>query len=309
MRIAIIGPGAVGLLFAGYLHLGGAEVRLVDEDEDRADLLNGEGFRWEGPGGDLRFTLPVSVGMADPGSIDLVILCVKAYQTNLAAGQIADSGYRGPVLTLQNGAGNAEIIGHHCPDSAVIAGTTSEGASLVDPCHVRHAGRGETVFGPVRPGAPGTAFLHDLVSIMRGGGLDASIYDDPERLVWSKVIVNAAINPLTALLSVTNGRLLDIKPARELMAGLVREGFNVARRKGVSPTYGDPVARVEEVCRLTSGNYSSMCQDVRHGRRTEIDFINGAIVREGAILGLPCPLNETMLKLIRSLEFRNAGME
>jgi 2-dehydropantoate 2-reductase len=309
MRIAIIGPGALGLLFAGFLKRGGAGVVLVDEDGARADLLNREGVRWEGAAADFRFTVPAMVGFPDPGSIDLAVLCVKAYHTSRAAEQIGESGYRGPVLTLQNGLGNGELIARACPGAGVIVGATSEGALLEAPNHVRHAGSGDTVFGPLREGSPDGGFLDGLVDIMTKGGLRAALSENPEGIVWSKAVVNAGINPLTALLSVQNGRLLDIEPARAFMAGLVGEAYGVARRRGVAMLYEDPVARVEEVCRLTAPNYSSMCLDVKNRRKTEIDFINGAVVREGASLGMECPLNDAMLKLIRALELSRTAQE
>ncbi len=309
MRIAIMGPGALGLLFAGYLQRGGAGVVLIDEDGERADLFNREGVRWEGAAADFRFTVPAMVGFPDPGSIDLAVLCVKAYHTSRAAEQIGESGYRGPVLTLQNGLGNGEIIARACPGAGVIVGATSEGASLEAPNHVRHAGGGETVFGPLGEGNPGGEFLGELIGVMKKGGLRAALSDNPEGIVWSKAVVNAGINPLTAILSVRNGVLLDIEPARALMAGLVGEAYAVARRKGVAMLYNDPVARVEEVCRLTASNYSSMCLDVRNRRRTEIDFINGAVVRAGAALGMESPLNDVMLKLLRALELSRIERE
>ncbi|OHD63961.1 MAG: hypothetical protein A2176_15180 [Spirochaetes bacterium RBG_13_51_14] len=302
MNIAIIGPGAVGLLLAGYLNKTGANITLVDHLPDRADKLNADGIRWEGKDADFSFRVPVTMGMKEPDKKDLAIICVKAYSTDIATRELHQSGYRGPVLTLQNGVGNAEIIGRNCPVSPVIAGITSEGANLAADNHVRHAGRGKTSFGPVEQGRPGPGFLEELASIMRDAGLDVELSTDPQSLVWGKVLVNAGINALTAILSVQNGRLLEIDPARELMARLVREGQEVVRRKKISQVYDDPVARVAEVCRLTAANYSSMYMDMKHGRRTEIDYINGAIVREGASLGAPCPCNETVTGIIRSLE-------
>ncbi len=302
MNIAIIGPGAVGLLLAGYLQKSGAGVRLVDELADRAGLLNREGIRWEGIDTDFRFSVPVAMSLGDVSSTDLVILCVKAYHTEAASRQVRQAGYRGPVMTLQNGAGNMEIIGRNCPGSPVIAGITLEGANLATDNHVRHAGRGKTVFGPVVPGVPGSGFMKDLVSIMRKAGLDAELSADPQSLVWGKVLVNAGINALTAILKVRNGQLLEIDPARALMIDLVLEGRGVVERKGIALVDDDPAARVEEVCRLTAANYSSMYMDIQHGRRTEIDFINGAIVREGAVLGLPCPFNDSVTKIVHGLE-------
>jgi len=302
MNIAIIGPGAIGLLLAGYLNKTGADIILVDHLPDRAGLLNRDGVRWEGAGGDFHFKVPVTVGLKDPGRTDLAILCVKAYHTDAASRELNEAGYTGPVMTLQNGVGNVEIIGRNLSGSPLIAGVTSEGANLVDDRHVRHAGKGKTSFGPTERGRPGHEFLSELVSIMRSAGLDAELSDDPQSLIWSKLLVNAGINALTAICKVRNGRLLEMDPARSMMADLVLEGWEVVRRKKIKPVYEDPVARVEEVCRLTAENYSSMYMDMKKGRQTEIDFINGAIVREGTALGLACPRNDMATKMVRSLE-------
>ncbi|HPV43568.1 MAG TPA: 2-dehydropantoate 2-reductase [Spirochaetota bacterium] len=304
MNITIVGPGAVGLLLAGYLHRGGAAVTLADELAERADLLNREGIRWEGLDADFRFTVPVTLGLKDVAGTDLVILCVKAYHTETASRQIHDAGYSGPIMTLQNGVGNAEMIIDMCPGSPVIAGITSEGANLAADNHVRHAGKGKTIFGPVVPGMPDSGFMKELVTLMKKAGLDAELSADPQALVWGKVLVNAGINALTAILQVRNGQLLEIETARDLMKDLVLEACEVIARKGVALSEADPVARVEEVCRRTAANYSSMCMDIKHGRRTEIDFINGAIVREGRARGMACPYNDAVTKMVKGLEVK-----
>lgn len=309
MNIAIVGPGAIGLLLAGYLQKSNASVTLVDNLPERAALLNRKGVRWEGADEDFHFNVPVTVGLKDPGRTDLAILCVKAYHTDAAARELSEAGYTGPVMTLQNGVGNVEIIGRNLSQSPLIAGVTSEGANLVDDCHVRHAGKGKTLFGAIERGRPGREFLSELVSVMRSAGLDAELSDDPQSLIWSKLLVNAGINALTAICGVSNGRLLEMDPARSIMADLVLEGWEVLLRKKIKPVYEDPVARVEEVCRLTAANYSSMYMDMKEGRQTEIDFINGAIVREGAALGLPCPRNDMVTKIVRSLESLRTAAE
>lgn len=306
MNITIVGPGAVGLLLAGYLHRGGVAVTLADELAERADLLNREGIRWEGSDADFRFSVPVTLGLKEVSGIDLVILCVKAYHTEAASRQVHQAGYRGPIMTLQNGVGNAEAIMAGCPGSPVIAGITSEGANLAADNHVRHAGKGKTVFGPVVPGMPVSGFMNGLVALMRKAGLDAGLSVDPQSLVWGKVLVNAGINALTAILRVRNGQLLEIDTARALMKDLVLEAREVIARRGIVLADGDPVARVEEVCRHTAANYSSMYMDVQHGRRTEIDFINGAIVREGIALGLACPYNDAVTKMVKGLEVKKS---
>ncbi len=302
MRIAIVGPGAVGLLLAGYLSKTDAAVTLVDQFPERAALLNRDGIRWEGADEDFRYRVKANVGLEEPGRTDLVILCVKAYHTESASRGLAAAGYSGPVLTLQNGAGNAELIAANIPGSPVIAGVTSEGANLAAQNHVRHAGRGKTSFGPMVPGSVPDTFLDDLAALMRAAGLDAELSADPRSLVWSKVLINAGINPLTALLRVRNGALLESEAARGLMAGLVREGAAVMKRLSMTPAYGDPVAHAEEVCRLTGANYSSMYMDIKFGQPTEIDFINGAVEREGNAAGVPCPLNGAMTLLVHALE-------
>ncbi|OHD72373.1 MAG: hypothetical protein A2W19_13575 [Spirochaetes bacterium RBG_16_49_21] len=304
MNIAIVGPGAMGLLLAGYLQRTGVNLTLVDHLADRADLMNKKGIRWQGMNADFSFMVPVTVGLKYPENTDLVILCVKAYSTDDATRELHQAGYRGPVLTLQNGVGNVEIISRNLPGSSLIAGITSEGANLADVNHVRHAGRGKTAFGPITAGSPGRGFLEELAKLMGSAGLDVELSTEPESLVWGKVLVNAGINPLTAILQVRNGALLELEPARELMKELVLEGWEVLLRKELKAAYDDPVARVEEVCRLTAANYSSMHQDIKQGRRTEIDFINGAIVREGARLGVKCPVNDAIMKIVQALESR-----
>ena len=309
MNITIIGPGAIGLLLAGYLQKTDASVTLVDHLPERAALLNKEGVRWESADNDFHFKVPVTVGLKDPGGTDLAILCVKAYHTDAATRELYEAGYRGPVLTLQNGVGNVETISRNLPGSPLIAGITSEGANLADAGHVRHAGKGKTSFGPIEHGRPGHEFLDTLTSIMRSAGLDVEFSDDPQSLIWSKLLVNAGINALTATFMVRNGQLLEVDPARKLMADLVLEGWEVVRRKKIKPVYEDPVARVEEVCRRTAVNYSSMYMDMKEGRRTEIDFINGAIVREGAALGLSCPRNDMVTNIVRGLELLSGSVK
>jgi 2-dehydropantoate 2-reductase len=172
MNIAIVGPGAMGLLMAGYLRNTDARLVLVDNVHAHAEALNGKGIRWQGIDADVYFNVPVTIGLKNPDDTDLVILCVKAYHTDGASRDLARAGYRGPVLTLQNGIGNAEMLARNLPRSAVIAGATSEGATLVDDRHVRHAGRGKTAFGPVTPGNPGKGFMDSLAGLMRSAGLD-----------------------------------------------------------------------------------------------------------------------------------------
>lgn len=303
MKIAIIGPGAIGLLLAGYLHKGGADILLVDNRPERAKRLSDEGFIWSLDEEQVTIKAPAVIEIQPSHGIDLAVICVKAYDTEEAARRLAASGYRGAVLTLQNGAGNVETIAKFLPYAPLLAGVTSEGALLVNERQVRRAGKGITSFGPLESGRPDDEYIDRIASVMRKGGMDVEISSDPRSLVWGKVIINAAVNPLTALLDVPNGSLLEIPPARELMAGIVDEAWRVVRAMRCNPPFADPLARVEEVCRLTAENVSSMRADIIKRRRTEIDYINGAIVREGRARGIPCPVNETITQFVRALEF------
>ncbi|MBN1653863.1 MAG: 2-dehydropantoate 2-reductase [Deltaproteobacteria bacterium] len=305
MNIAIVGPGAIGLLLSGYLHRAGARLSVIDHDPERMEILE-KRIRWQGITGDFSFSVPVALGLQEPEKTDLVIICVKAYDTDSVARQLSAAGYRGAVMTLQNGVDNPEIIRRRLPDSPLIAGITSEGAYLAAVDHVRHAGKGKTAFGRVGADEPKDGFLNEILALFRAAGLDAELSSEPIALIWSKALLNAGINALTAILGVRNGELLRIEPARALMARLVIECWQVLKAKGIAPVYEDPVSRVEEVCRMTAENYSSMYMDIKNRRRTEIDFINAAIVREADRLEIACPYNQAITQLIKALEQKGA---
>jgi 2-dehydropantoate 2-reductase len=288
-------------LLAGYLHRCGTKLTLVHHRPERIEILK-RGIQWEGIETSFTFSAPVVLGLAEPHQIDLVVICVKAYDTDGVARELSAAGFSGAVMTLQNGVDNAEIIRKHLPDSPVFAGVTSQGAHLIDLNHVRHAGKGKTVFGRVDSNRPDDGFETKILNLFRAAQLDAEIVSDPVAAIWGKALLNAGINGLTAILGVRNGLLLEIEPARELMARLVTEAWEVLKAKEMSQKVADPVSRIEEVCRMTADNYSSMYMDVKQHRRTEIDFINGAIVREAKKFNIPCPNNEAITKIVRALE-------
>ena len=171
------------------------------------------------------------------------------------------------------------------------------------PGKIRHAGKGPTHMAM----ADGDkSKLAPLSAALSAAGFEVSVDDDVAGMVWGKLIVNVGINALTALLGVTNGRLLEFEETKSLMADLVREALAVAAARGVKLGDPDPLANVYAVAAKTGANTSSMLQDVQKKRKTEIDFINGAIVREAAALGLQVPVNASMTKLVRALELAYA---
>ena len=305
MNIAVIGPGSIGLLFSGFLIQNDVDITLIDHRKERAEMLNKKGITWQGLDSEKHLKIPVSHGISETDDFDLIILCVKAYQTEIVAKELEKIKYNGIILTLQNGLGNVEILQKYLPDAQILAGITSEGANMVEDGHVRHAGKGKTFIGAVEKGKPDTKFLEKFLGYLKNSGLDADMVPDVESLIWSKLLINVGLNALTAILKVQNGQLLEISYARKLMAKLIEEGVKCVREKGLELPYSDPVDRVEEVCRLTATNFSSMYQDVKFGRRTEIDFINGAIVDAGREMDIDCPFNESVTSLVKSLEIVN----
>ena len=299
MNFLVVGPGAMGCLFAGHLKKAGHQVVILDYKEERANHINGNGISLEGVGGD--FNVQVSAVTEKPSlKIHVALVCVKAYQTDEVAQTL--SSWLDPdvmVLTLQNGLGNFETLKKKLGDKRVLGGVTAEGATVLGPGHVRHAGRGPTIIGPAGPDDGPAA---NIVSAFSDAGFDIRAVDEVDDLIWGKLIVNVGINALAAITKLKNGRLPDIDATRQVMKEAVLEAVKVADVKGIKLPFPDPIERVLEVCRGTADNIASMLQDVLAQRATEIRFINGAIVSEGRSLGIPTPVNFTLSCLVEALQ-------
>jgi len=211
-RIVALGPGAMGCLFAALLKKGGQDVVLLDHHPDRAAQINRQGIILERSGRQETVAVPATADPAAAGPARLVIVCVKAYDTAAAALTAAVAGPDAEVLSLQNGLGNVEALVAAFGSERVLGGTTAQGANLAGPGHVRHAGVGETVIG--EPGG-GTARARRVAEIFDACGIPTRVTDDLEAVIWSKVVINAAINALTALLKVKNGALAALVRAME----------------------------------------------------------------------------------------------
>jgi 2-dehydropantoate 2-reductase len=164
---------------------------------------------------------------------------------------------------------------------------------------VRHAGQGPTHL-ETRPDVASRA--EQVADLFRQAGIETHLSPDLDSLIWGKLVVNVGINALTGILRVPNGLLREIEPALSLMDAAVREAVQVARAKGIALPYDDPIHKVHEVCTATAANRSSMLQDVLRGSSTEIDVINGAIVREASALGLQAPVNQMLTQFIKAIE-------
>ena len=299
MNFLVVGPGAMGCLFAACLKKAGNHVTLLDYRPKRVDLINQHGVRIEGITGEYEVQVPAITGKS-PEIPDVVLICVKANQTRKAAEELADwLGSEVPVLTLQNGLGNLEILEEIFGKDQVLGGVTAEGATLLGPGHIRHAGQGDTIIGPEGlPDGP----VWEIVSSFKDAGFSIRSTENVKDLIWGKLIVNVGINALTAITRLKNGRLPDIEGTSLIMEKAIREAVAVAHAKGIDLPYPDPFKRVVEVCRATAGNIASMLQDVLKQRITEVAFINGAIVREGKELDIPTPVNHTLTCLVQAIE-------
>jgi 2-dehydropantoate 2-reductase len=295
-NILIVGTGALGTLFAARLAATGANVTLLGTWKHAIEAFNSEGAHLLQPDGSgIQFPVRATDDPSECRDADLAIVLVKAWQTERVACQLEKClPEHGFAVTLQNGLGNREILSARLGAGRVALGVTTTGATLLGPGLARTGGEG-LVSLEAHPRS------RELRGLLRCAGFRVEIVPDANVLVWSKLVVNTAINPLTALLRVPNGALLERPGARRLMAALARETAAVADALGVSLPFTDPVLMVEDVARHTAANRSSMFQDVKRGALTEIDAICGAVVRAGEECGVSVPVNWTMWHLISAL--------
>jgi 2-dehydropantoate 2-reductase len=301
MKIVIVGPGAMGCLLANFLSKSKEEIWFLDNNKERAAKIHQNGISIEGISGYWQSPVKATVDIKEIGQADLIIICVKSYDTKEAVTQAKSLlAENTRVLTLQNGIGNIEIINEIVGSERVIGGATNLGATLLEVGKVRHAGVGETVIGRIDGKIP--VEMRSIREIFNKVGLETRISRDIKGLLWSKLIINVGINALTAITRLNNGRLIEFEGTRRILREAVTEAIRVAKRKRIKLIYDDPLAKVEAVCEATATNVSSMLQDVLKKKRTEIGFINGVIVRQGQELGIPVPINSLLVDLVKTIE-------
>ena len=301
MKIVIVGPGAMGCLFAAFLSKSKEEIWLLDKNKERSNSIGQNGISIEGISGNWQAKVKVTADSKEIGEADLIIICVKSYDTKEAIMHARSlAGDNTGVLTLQNGIGNIEIISEVVGADKVMGGVTNLGATLLDIGKVRHAGKGETVIGRIDGKIP--VEMRAIREILNKVGLETRISRDIKSLLWSKLIISVGINALTAITRLNNGRLIEFEWTHRILREAVTEATRIAKRKRIKLIYDDPLAKVEAVCEATATNVSSMLQDVLRKKRTEIDFINGVIVRQGQGLGIPVPVNSILVDLVKTIE-------
>ena len=294
--VLILGTGAMASLFAAYLAASGAKVRMLGTWLESIEALNKDGVRLIGMDG-LEHSYPVE---ATDDPLDCVgsrfaIVLVKSIQTKRVAQQLSVClAEDGLALTLQNGLGNDATLAEVLGTERIASGVTTLGATLIEPGLVRYGGKGVISLGNKER-------LQSLADLLIKAGFEVEIVKNTDSLVWGKLVINASINPLTALLKVPNGDLVENPSARTLMGLTANETAMVSLAKGIKLPYPDPAAMVESVAQKTASNQSSMLKDVIRNRPTEIDAINGAVVRVGEAVNVPVDINRTLWLLVKAL--------
>ena len=293
--ILIAGTGALATLFAARLSAVGHPVTMLGSWKNGLSALGKNGARLVSADG-LEHAYPVEAtnNPADCQGARFALVLVKSWQTERVAGHLANClAEDGLALTLQNGMGNRELLAETLGLPRVALGVTTTGATLLGPGLARAGGEG-VISVEAHPR------LRPLETALTEAGFKVQVVDDAEALVWGKLVINAAINPLTALLRVPNGELLQRPAAHKMMGVLAQEAAAVATAQGIHLPFEDAVRAAEEVARKTASNHSSMFQDVRRGAPTEIDAICGAITITGEMLGVSTPVNRVCWHLTRA---------
>lgn len=297
MNITIIGSGAMACLFAARLAKV-TPVSLLGTWPVGLAAIQREGIWVNSITGNSNVRVPVSNNPKRLPQSDIALILVKSYQTERAAQQAAQVLLpTGLAVTLQNGIGNLEALQVVLGAGRVAQGVTLQGASLLEPGMVRAAGGGATYLSGT---AEQAAVLQALAGFFQQAGFDTELVPDLAQMQWRKLVANCAINPLTALLRVHNGELLTRPSIVPIFAAAAQEVATVADTLGV-PLAFDPIAYAQQVAEQTASNLSSMLQDVLRGGPTEIDVLNGAVVRAARPFGIPTPVNTLLTQLISAL--------
>jgi 2-dehydropantoate 2-reductase len=314
MKVVIIGPGALGCLLASTLSLRSKtatplDIWILDHNPERVRQLAENGLTLEEDGREFHCRISATVDPGEIGQADVIFLCVKSLDVadGLRAAKIIAGGDT-LLITLQNGIGHLEILQAHKEPPMIAPGVTAQGANLVDTGHVRHAGNGITRLGLLHNSTGRQAvLLQEACNLLNSASLETTIVENIIDFVWAKLLVNVGINGLTAIHNCPNGALLESVATRKQLSDAVREAEIVARARSIQ-ILADPVAVTLEVCKQTGANISSMLQDVRSGRPTEIDSINGAIVKAAKELHIPVPVNEELVSRVKEIE-KNYSIE
>jgi 2-dehydropantoate 2-reductase len=299
VRVCIVGTGAIGSLFAAHLaQVEDVEVWAYDVVEPHVVAINRDGLRLTGHA-DLVGKVRATTDAAEIPRCEFGIVATKSLYTRSAIESTAHLFEDGAVASVQNGVGNEEEIAEHVP--RVIRGTTFPAGHVVEPGVVNMDTGGDTWLGPFEPKPASMEEVTALAQAITAGGMNTKALADARGAQWTKLIFNAATNPVGALTRLTHGRVCELPGTRKLVSELVAEGVAVADALGITLD-SDPDELVDHAAEVAYEHRASMLQDVLAQRATEVDAMNGGIVTFGVQQGIPTPLNEAIAALIKGLE-------
>src|SRR5579863_7071534 len=300
MKICVIGCGAVGSLFAAHLaRAGEAEVWAYDVWQEHIDAIQQNGLRLSGEA-DFVARPNATSDASDLPRCDYGIVATKAIHTRIAIAQVADIfDDKSAVCSVQNGVGNEEIIAERV--QFVIRGTTFPAGHPIAPGHIGYDIKGDTWIGPFEPTNTSMDKVEELAGLITRSGMNTIPLKDARGAQWTKLIFNAATNPVGALTLLHHGAAARFEPTGQLFSELIAEGEAVAQKLGIE-LHGNPRELVQKGANAPGKHRASMLQDVFAKRQTEVDFMNGAIVHWGEQTGVPTPLNKAVWELIKGVE-------
>lgn len=307
MTTAILGAGALGCTIGAALTEAGHDTWLIGRPGPHVDALRTDGLRVDDDTGSRTIAVQATADPAEAGVADLVIVLVKSFQTQEAmhAARIL-VGPQTAVLSLQNGLGHEDLLSAAIGGEHVLLGSTLVGGVLLGPGHIRTgtADR-QTWIGEVD--GPGTPRAHAVASLLTSAGLPTSVSDDMASTRWEKLLINVATGAIAALTGLTYGQLAGQPLLLATASDAVAEAMAVAAAAGVRLSTNDPTLVWARAAEGLSGDFkTSMLQSVERGQPTEIDVINGAVVRIGKRYGVPTPVNNTLVALVKGLERANS---
>jgi 2-dehydropantoate 2-reductase len=296
----MIGSGAMGSVYGGLLARAGYDVTLIDPREDHVGVIQRNGLIVEGVRGRHLIQVPARTDHAGLPPADFAIVFTDANATADAARTAAQVlKPEGFALTLQNGIGNVEALTAALGEPRVVAGVTMNSGALPEPGRAAYTNAGVTSIGELD--GRGSARIEEVARMLNAAGIETVVIPDPMAHIWSKFVLNCAINPLTAITGLRSGEMYRTPEVNALQDRVIDEILMVVARKGVRLAEPDPRKKIKDHCRVRY-NRPSMMQHVEQGRRTEIDALNGALVREAKALGLAVPYNEAVVAVVKGLE-------
>ena len=303
-RVAVVGAGAVGCYYGGMLARAGVPVTLIGRPA-HVDAMRRDGLRLTTATSDEHIAVEASTDIAAVAGAALVLVCVKSADSESTASDLAPQlAPEARVLSLQNGVDNAArmqaVLGRPVAPTVVYVG-----CEMAGPGHVRHLGRGELVIPAQLGEAPGLSAV-DVVELFARGGVPVQASDNVIGALWGKLVINCGYNAISAITDMNYGRMMARPDIAATVHGLVDECLAVAEALGIAVP-GDSHAGIARIAATMPGQVSSTCQDLRRGKPTEIDYLNGTVVREGERAGVATPLNRTVHALVKALEASKAG--